>query len=92
MNAQIDLNSEHKILDAAKTIFIQKGFDGARMQDIADEAKLNKSLVHYYYRSKEELFAKWASCPTLSCEFLLAHCSYIKYATPPIIALNGMMP
>ena len=58
MNTQIDLNSEQKILDAAKTIFMQKGFDGARMQDIANEAKLNKSLVHYYYRSKEELFAK----------------------------------
>ena len=55
---QIDLNSEQKILEAAKIVFIKKGFDGARMQDIADEAKINKALVHYYYRSKEELFAK----------------------------------
>ena len=55
---QIDLNSEQKILQAAKVVFIKKGFDGARMQDIADEAKINKALVHYYYRSKEELFAK----------------------------------
>lgn len=55
---QIDLNSEQKILEAAKTVFIKKGFDGARMQDIADEAKINKALVHYYYRSKDELFAK----------------------------------
>jgi TetR/AcrR family transcriptional regulator len=54
----IDLNSEQKILEAAKVVFIKKGFDGARMQDIADEAKINKALVHYYYRSKEELFAK----------------------------------
>lgn len=58
MNEVIDLNSEQKILEAAKNVFIEKGFDGARMQDIANEAQINKALVHYYYRSKEDLFAK----------------------------------
>jgi TetR/AcrR family transcriptional regulator len=49
-------NTEQKILEAAKEIFIEKGNDGARMQEIADRAGINKSLLHYYYRSKEKLF------------------------------------
>jgi AcrR family transcriptional regulator len=32
--------------------------DGARMQDIADEAGINKALLHYYFRSKDQLFEK----------------------------------
>ena len=51
-----DKTTEKKILDAAKIIFLKKGFDGARMQEIADEAKINKALVHYYFRSKDKLF------------------------------------
>lgn len=50
------LNTEEKILEAAKRVFIRKGFDGARMQEIADEAGINKALLHYYYRSKDKLF------------------------------------
>ncbi|MEA1875032.1 MAG: helix-turn-helix domain-containing protein [Bacteroidota bacterium] len=49
-------NSEETILKAASEIFIEKGFDGARMQEIADKAGLNKALLHYYYRSKDKLF------------------------------------
>ena len=51
-----DKTTEKKILDAAKVVFLKKGFDGARMQEIADEAKINKALVHYYFRSKDKLF------------------------------------
>ncbi len=49
-------NTEEKILEAAKKVFVEKGNDGARMQEIANEAGINKSLLHYYYRSKEKLF------------------------------------
>lgn len=48
--------TEEKILDAAKNVFLAKGMDGARMQEIADEAGINKALLHYYFRSKERLF------------------------------------
>lgn len=48
--------TENKILEAAEKVFTNKGMSGARMQEIADEAKINKSLLHYYYRSKEKLF------------------------------------
>ena len=49
-------DTEGQILDAAKGIFQKKGMDGARMQEIADEAGINKAMLHYYYRSKQLLF------------------------------------
>ncbi|CAL1517490.1 TetR/AcrR family transcriptional regulator [Chitinophaga sp. MM2321] len=49
-------NTEALIIAAAKKIFMQKGLAGARMQDIADEAGINKAMLHYYYRSKDKLF------------------------------------
>ena len=48
--------TEQQILEAAKNVFQAKGMDGARMQEIADEAGINKAMLHYYYRSKEILF------------------------------------
>lgn len=52
-----ELNAtEQKILSAAKDVFVEKGFDGARMQEIANKAGINKALMHYYFRSKDNLF------------------------------------
>jgi len=51
-----DETSEEKILDAARAVFLHKGMAGARMQEIADEAGINKALLHYYFKSKELLF------------------------------------
>ena len=51
-------NTEQRIVEAAKEVFILKGYDGARMQEIADYAKINKALLHYYYRSKDKLFER----------------------------------
>ena len=51
-------DTEEKILDAAKDVFQKKGMSGARMQEIADKAGINKALLHYYYRTKEKLFEK----------------------------------
>jgi TetR/AcrR family transcriptional regulator len=47
---------EIKIINAATEIFLQKGKDGARMQEIADKAGINKALLHYYFRSKDRLY------------------------------------
>ncbi len=49
-------DTEGQILDAAKNVFQKKGMDGARMQEIADAAGINKAMLHYYYRSKQLLF------------------------------------
>jgi len=51
-----DLNTEARIKEAARIVFISKGMAGARMQKIADKAGINKAMLHYYYRSKEKLF------------------------------------
>jgi len=51
-------DTETKILDAAKEVFQHKGLTGARMQEIADQAGINKALLHYYYRTKDKLFEK----------------------------------
>jgi len=53
---EMDKQTEEKIFESATEVFIEKGMDGARMQDIADHAGINKSLLHYYYRTKEHLF------------------------------------
>lgn len=52
----LEKETEEKIFTAAQEVFQKKGFDGARMQEIADEAEINKSMLHYYYRSKDKLF------------------------------------
>ena len=44
------------ILEAAINVFVEKGYSGARMQEIADKANVNKALLHYYYKSKDKLF------------------------------------
>lgn len=49
-------DAEQAILAAARNIFLQKGFSGARMQEIADKAGINKALLHYYFRNKQQLF------------------------------------
>jgi len=48
--------TEEIIFDAAMAVFEERGFAAARMQEIADRAGMNKSLLHYYFRSKEHLF------------------------------------
>ncbi len=49
--------TEELILQSAMQVFIEKGRHGARMQEIADRAGINKALLHYYYRSKDNLYA-----------------------------------
>jgi TetR/AcrR family transcriptional regulator len=53
-----DLSTEEKIIRAAEKVFMKEGYDGARMQEIANEAGINKALLHYYFRSKDKLFEK----------------------------------
>lgn len=56
--APIEKETDEKIYEAARDVFHKRGFDGARMQDIANRAGINKALLHYYYRSKDLLFEK----------------------------------
>jgi TetR/AcrR family transcriptional regulator len=49
-------NTEEKIFETAREVFTEKGFEGARMEEISQRAGINKALLHYYYRTKEKLF------------------------------------
>ena len=48
-------DTEQRILDAARAVFVRRGTAGARMQEIAQEAGVNQALLHYYFRSKDRL-------------------------------------
>jgi len=50
-----DGDTEQRILDAAHSVFVRRGTAGARMQEIAEEARVNKALLHYYFRNKNRL-------------------------------------
>ena len=50
-----DGDTESRILEAARRVFIRRGTAGARMQEIAAEAGVNQALVHYYFGSKNAL-------------------------------------
>lgn len=49
-------DSEQRILQAAKQIFAQQGFGGARIDKIAKLAGINKAMIYYHFKSKEELY------------------------------------
>ncbi|MDR0414727.1 MAG: TetR/AcrR family transcriptional regulator [Prevotellaceae bacterium] len=69
-----DSKTEQAILEAAKKVFLQKGLKGATTQEIADEAGVNKALLHYYYRTKESLY-------------LAVFANLIKTNVPPIASI-----
>ena len=50
-----DLTTAQRIVSTAASIFAEQGLAGARMDEIARAAKVNKALLYYYFRSKEEL-------------------------------------
>lgn len=51
-----DTSTEEKIKEAARVVFLKKGYNATRTRDIAEEAGLNLALLNYYFRSKEKLF------------------------------------
>lgn len=47
--------TKERIMEAAISAFAERGFDGARVDDIAKRAKVNKALIYYYFESKEKI-------------------------------------
>ena len=58
-------DSKHKILVAAKRLFIDRGFSATTMRDISSAANINKGLLHYYFQSKQTLFVNVLQMTTL---------------------------
>jgi len=56
MNEVENIDMESRILEAAKKVFVLKGYNEATMGDIANEAGIGRTALHYYYRTKEMLF------------------------------------
>ena len=56
--SEVDFSKEKQILEAAEKIFLQKGFSASKTTEIADIAGVNHALLHYYFRTKENLFNK----------------------------------
>lgn len=50
--------SLEQLLDAAEELFSQHGFYGVTIKDIADKVGVHKSLVHYYFADKQDVFDK----------------------------------
>ncbi|MDR2979012.1 MAG: TetR/AcrR family transcriptional regulator [Bacteroidales bacterium] len=53
-----DFSKEKQILRAAEEVFLEKGFSASKTVEIADKAGVNHALLHYYFRTKENLFNK----------------------------------
>jgi AcrR family transcriptional regulator len=52
----LDSSTEEKIKQAARKLFMKKGYAATRTRDISEEAGINLALLNYYFRSKEKLF------------------------------------
>ena len=48
--------TQAKITESARELFLEKGFDGVKMQELADRAGVNKGLLHHYFKNKQSLF------------------------------------
>ena len=55
------MNKEQLILEAAELEFFTKGYDGARTASIAEKAGVTHAMLHYYFRTKEQLFERIVS-------------------------------
>jgi len=51
-----DAERRHQILDAAAALFAERGFEGARVNDIADRAGVNKAMLYYHVGDKTALY------------------------------------
>lgn len=47
--------SKKKVIDAASSLFFQKGFHGTSVRNIAEKASVNVSLISYYFKNKQGL-------------------------------------
>ena len=56
MSEQLVQSKEQQILEAAEQEFLEKGYDGARTTSIAKTAGVTHAMLHYYFRTKEQLF------------------------------------
>ena len=47
--------TRQKIIETARIMFLDKGYEGLKMQELADKASVNKGLIHHYFDTKRNL-------------------------------------
>ncbi len=58
---QSTADTKEKILTAARDIFIENGYDKTKMDDIAAKAQVNKVMLYYHFKSKENILKELIS-------------------------------
>ncbi|WP_428898324.1 DNA-binding transcriptional regulator [Parelusimicrobium proximum] len=56
MPSKTTVDLESKIIETAKEMFMESGFEGTSMSDIAAKAGINRPTLHYYFRTKDKMF------------------------------------
>lgn len=56
MKPSLENETLSKILKAARIVFSKDGFTGARVDEIARQANVNKAMIYYHFKSKEDLY------------------------------------
>ena len=73
MNEQTVQSKEQQILEAAEKEFLEKGYNGARTTSIAKSAGVTHAMLHYYFRTKEQLFERFIDKKMSEVVPLLTH-------------------
>ena len=73
MSEQVAQSKEQQILEAAEREFLGKGYDGARTTSIAKAAGVTHAMLHYYFRTKEQLFERFIDKKMSEVVPLLTH-------------------
>lgn len=55
MEKTLKIEAKDRIINAAIELFSQKGYDATRVSDIANAANVNKALIYYYFKSKQDI-------------------------------------
>ncbi|MCA9936645.1 MAG: TetR/AcrR family transcriptional regulator [Ardenticatenaceae bacterium] len=106
MSPRRDVSEERKsqILDAAEAVFMQKGFENARMEDIAQGAGLSKGTLYLYYNSKDELivaildriferdFTEMENLDVTGMTAVAAIWQFVAFATAETSAMLHLLP
>ena len=74
-------NAQQRILETARNVFAEKGFDGARVDEIAKEAGVPKSLIYYHFPSKEAILEE-----LLNACLAQYHALLLEYVNEPVDA------
>lgn len=56
MGKTVTEDLEHRIIEAARELFIDKGYAETSMSDIAAQVGISRTNIHYYYRTKDKMF------------------------------------